>query len=254
MAQPARHSLPETRKSLSITRAGGSRFFGWTAALNHRDASRCELNCSPIAPVFREVRRPSALRFIGERDMALNVDLAGELKSGAFAVTAYHLRHLTSLGITWETIGELGRNHYSLGVATCTKGEDELYYLSDGSPHLILPVYEEEELVDLCAFQSRNPTKWLLRVGSGWALGLEHGLGRHTCGDPVPLAVSPLEWLQRGAEGLCVLDWSAPEVHYLNDIDHIVCSSDRLSKHLRAALSKPVRFPKISIEEARLAA
>lgn len=177
-----------------------------------------------------------------------------ELSVAASAVRPEHLRPLVDLAVSWPTIGELGRHHPGLGIVRAKEGEDELYILGDGEPHLVLPVYEIGELIDLVAFRSGDPERWLLRSGYGWALGLEEGLGRHTWGDHVPLSVSPLEWLQRGAQGLCVLDWSAPELHYLNDIGHLVCSSDRLSKHLRAALAKPVRFPKISIEERRLAA
>lgn len=181
-------------------------------------------------------------------------DLDDELRLAALAVGPAHLNRLRALGVSWPTIGELGRHHHGLGIVRAKEAEDELYILGDGEQHLVLPVYEDGELLDLVAFRSGDPERWLLRSGYGWALGLEHGLGRHTWGGPVPLSVSPLEWLQRGAEGLCVLDWSAPEVYYLNDIDHLVCSSARLAKHLRIALSKPARLPKISIEEPRLAA
>lgn len=115
------------------------------------------------------------------------------------------------MGVSWETIGELGREHHSFGVVNCAPGEDGLYIPGEGELNLVLPIFESGELVDLCAFQSRNPTDSLLRVGSGWALGLERGLERHTWADAVPLAVSPLDWLRNGAEGLCVVDWDAPE-------------------------------------------
>lgn len=181
-------------------------------------------------------------------------DLERELCEAAHAVTHAHLKQMVALGVGWPTIGELGRNHYGFGVARMCDAGDGLYHPGDDEPHLILPVFENGELVDLCAFRSDDPLNWLLRTGCGWALGLEWGLGRHTWGDPVPLAVSPLDWLRGGAEGLCILDWDAPEVHYLADLPHVVCSSPDLARRLRSALAKPVRFPEISVKETRLAA
>lgn len=183
------------------------------------------------------------------------VDLHGELKAAAFAVTQAHLRRLVALGVGWTTIGELGRHHYGFGVVCASDDGQGLYVPDiDGELRLVLPVHEDGELVDLVAFRSDDPESWLLRTGYGWALGLEDGLGRHTWGYPVPLSVSPLEWLQGGAEGLVVLDWDAPELHYLADLPHLVCSSDALATQLRTALSRPVRFPTISVGETRLAA
>lgn len=181
-------------------------------------------------------------------------NLHAELRQAAEAVTHAHLRRLVDLGITWPTIGELGRDHYGFGVVRAREDVDGLFSPGDGDPHLLLPVFEDGELVDLVAFQSDDPTCWLLRNGTGWALGLEWGLGRHCWGDPVTIALTPLEWLRGGAEGLCILDWDAPEIHYLADIPRLVCATAELASCLRTALTKPVRFPNISIEETRLAA
>jgi hypothetical protein len=181
-------------------------------------------------------------------------DLSAELASAALAIKIMHFRTLERLGVARDTLCERWRHDWGFGVAPATAGEDELYVPGEGPPHLILPVYDDGELVDLCAFRSADPTRWLLRTGQGWALGLERGLMAHAWGDPVPLAVSPLEWMRQGCVGLCVLDWSAPEVRYLLEVPHLVCSSRDLAAMLRAKLATPVRFPTISIEEARLVA
>ncbi len=181
-------------------------------------------------------------------------ELAGELKNAASAVTALHLRRLAVLGVGWSVIGELGRHHYGFGVSRAAPDGSGLYSPGDGEPHLLLPVYEDGELVDLCAFRSDVPLNWLLRTGLGWALGLEEGMAPHAWADTVPLAESPLEWLRGGATGLCVIDWDAPEVTYLADLPHIVCSTERLAEQLRSALARPLRFPSISVRETRLAA
>lgn len=184
-------------------------------------------------------------------------DLYGELRSAAEQVHSLHLSRLRGLGVSWETIAELGRHSYGLGVANAIEHPSEpgLYCLDPaGAPHLVLPVFDAGELIDLVAFRSSAPNDWLLRTGLGWALGLERGLERHTWGDPVNLAVSPLEWLQQGATGLCVLDWDAPEVPYLTGVPHLVCSTETQAALLRKSLARPVRFPTISVMEAALAA
>lgn len=181
-------------------------------------------------------------------------DLNVELREAAEAAKP-SLQQLRSLGVSWRTMGGLCRNNYGFGIVRAREDVDGLYCRdSEAPPHLVLPVYEEGELVDLCAFRSSDPTRWLLRNRQGWALGLQYGLAPHCWGDPVTLSATPLEWLQGGAEGLCVVDWDAPELHHLTEVPHLVCLSDALAKRLRAALAKPVRFPTISVLETRLAA
>jgi hypothetical protein len=180
--------------------------------------------------------------------------LEAELATAGKATTLDHFRALERLGVSRNTLCDLWARNYGFGVMAASDAGDGTYYPGDGQPHLLLPVYEDGELVDLCAFRSANPSAWLLRSGMGWALGLEHGLEPHTWGDPVRLSLSPLEWLQNDAAGLCVLDWDAPEVRYLVGVPHLVCSDAGHASTLRRTLSTPVRFPTISVMEARLAA
>lgn len=167
-----------------------------------------------------------------------------------------HLRALECLGVSRGTLAEFNRD-FGFGVVKAIEHPSEpgLYILDpEGAPHLLLPAWEDGELVDLLAFRSAEPRQWLLRSGQGWALGLEDGLGPHCWGDSVPLAVSPLDWLRQGTVGLCVLDWDAPELLYLLEVPHIVCASDELAARLRASLSRPIGFPEITVGETRLAA
>lgn len=171
------------------------------------------------------------------------------------AATFLHFTHLVeTFGVPQATAAELRLRHWGWGVVSATDAGDGLFYPGEGPLHLVLPVYEAGELVDLCAFRSADPTRWLLRTGCGWALGLEDGFERLTWREVVPLAVSPLEWLQAGADGLCVLDWDAPEIHDLLAVPHLVCSSPELANHLKRSLAKPVRFPEISVGGMDLAA
>jgi hypothetical protein len=180
-------------------------------------------------------------------------DLAAEMFAAAMAIQIRHLEALEALGVPRRTSCEATRRG-ALGVARVSDADDGLYSLGEGDPHLILPVFDDGELVDLCAFRSANPEHWLLRTGCGWALGLERGLGVHSWGDPVPIAVSPLDWLRQDTAGLCVVDWTAPELSYLLELPHIVCASGALASRLRVTLTKPVRVPEISVGGMKLAA
>lgn len=183
-------------------------------------------------------------------------DLHGELRAAAFSVTQAHLRRLISLGVGWPTIGELGRHHYGFGVVCASDNGRGLYVPDvDGELHLVLPVYEDGELVDLVAFRSDAPEKWMLRTGNGWALGLEDGWGMLHNGEPLPLSATPLDWLRGGAEGLCVLDWEAPELAVeLADFATVHCSDAIVAGLLNKALTKPPRLPNISVGDIRLVA
>jgi hypothetical protein len=165
-----------------------------------------------------------------------------ELRSACEAVRHSHLRQLVALGVSWPAIGELGRHHFGFGVTPAASAGDGLYSPGEGELHLVLPVYEDGELIDLCAFRSCDPLGWSLRTGLGWALGLEGGFAPHSWADTVPLVESPLEWLRNGATGLCVIDWDAPEVSHLTDLPHIACSTPRLAVRLRYALARPQRL------------
>ena len=185
----------------------------------------------------------------------MRAPISAELRAASHAVETRHLRHLNALGVQWETIGGLGAHHYGLGVVNASAGEDGLYFPDpDGEPHLLLPVYEDGELLDIVAFQSTVPDKWLLRCGNGWALGVEGGFSRHCWEGSARLAATPLDWLRYGAKGLCVLDWSAPEVSNLADLTAVECSDPALAQLLRKALTKPPRIPAISWGETSLAA
>lgn len=182
------------------------------------------------------------------------VDLDAELRSANRALSIVHLRRLEGLGVSRDTIAEFGRHRPGFGFVHAADAGNGLYEPGGGIPHLVVPVYENDALVDLCAVRSDAPERWLLRTGLGWALGLERGLECHTWGDAVSLIATPLEWLQRDCDGLCVLDWDAPEVRYLIEVPHLVCSSAEVASLFRSALAKPKPFPTISVEGMSLAA
>lgn len=183
----------------------------------------------------------------------MTVDLRAELAAAAKRLRAVHLRMLERLGAPRGPLCDMLRDGWSLGISPASKDSEGLYQPSDGPPHLIVPVWEDGALIDLCAFRS-DATDWpLLRTGNGWALGLERGIEAHAWG-PAALVTTPLDWLCRGGRALCVLDWAAAEVGYLRDVPHLVCQSQELAAVLLGALTRPPRLPKISVEEAHRAA
>jgi hypothetical protein len=78
---------------------------------------------------------------------------------------------------------------------------------------------------------------------------------RHSWEDEVRLWASPLDWLRADCDGLCILDWSAPEVLELARLPSIRCQDKLLAERLREALSRPYRLPIITFgQELRDAA
>ena len=174
--------------------------------------------------------------------------LEGELQAVGRATTTIHFKMLESLGVDRGFACDLWRNGYGFGVQHCRDAGGGFYEPDEGPLHLILPVYEDGALVDLCAFRSANPDGWLLRTGNGWAQGLERGLEPHSW-EPALLWSTPLDWLRAGGRGLCVLDWGAGEVRLLRELPAIICQNPILESRLRSALSKPPRLPTISSQK-----
>lgn len=186
----------------------------------------------------------------------MSPDISRELRNLSLTASPLLLHRLKALGVPWPTIAHMGARHYFGGSARVIDADDGLYAPSnDGTPHLVLPVFEDGELVDLVAFTSEQPMAWLLRVGVGWSLGLIDGLERHSWQDEVRLWASPLDWLRADCDGLCILDWSAPEVSKLSRLPNIRCQDRPLAERLKEALRRPYRLPTITFgQELRHAA
>lgn len=180
-------------------------------------------------------------------------NLSAEMVDASRSLSLLHLKRLEALGVPWSYVCDLS-GEGALGVLLAKEGEDETFYPhADGLPHLILPVVENGALVDLLAFRSSDPGRWFLRCGLGTALGLEGGLEPFAWLLPheaVPVHKTPLDWLKAGRVGLCVVDWSTPDLGQLCSIPHLACSDDLLAAWLTAALTRPTHLPKISTQEA----
>jgi hypothetical protein len=185
----------------------------------------------------------------------MSPDISNELRDLSLAATPLLLRRLQALGVSRPTVAQMGARHYFGGSARVIDIDDGLYAPSnEGAPHLVLPVFEDGELVDLVAFSSGQPLAWLLRLGCGWSLGLLDGFERHSWEPEVRLWASPLDWLRADRDGLCVLDWSAPEVLELARLPNIRCQDKHLAERLKEALSRAYRLPITYGQELRDAA
>ena len=186
----------------------------------------------------------------------MTANISRELSDLSLAASPLILRRLQALGVSRSTVAHMGDRHCFGGSARVIDIDDGLYApSSEGMPHLILPVFEDGGLVDLVAFSSEQPLAWLLRLGTGWSLGLIDGFERHSWEDEVRLWASPLDWLRADRDGLCILDWSAPEVIELARLPNIRCQDRLLAERLKEALSRPYSLPQITYgEELRHAA
>jgi hypothetical protein len=174
-------------------------------------------------------------------------DLYSELRAASDAVRQIHLDRFRALGLTSATVADFAIENL-FGVANAEPIGGGHYQPGAGAVHVILPVYEDGELMDLCAFRSTAPGDWMTRTGQGWALGLKEGLGYHTFGQPLHLYSTPLDWLRGGWAGLCVLDWSSPEIRvHLAGLDAVTVDDVATAELLRSALTRPVQLPQISV-------
>lgn len=174
-------------------------------------------------------------------------ELEQELRSAALAVRVPDVARIRAMGMLNPGLLAVNERHHPFGITSVTDAGGGQYVPDpDGSRALIVPVYDCGELVDLVAFNTITPERWLLRHGLGWALGLEEGLERFRWGDPLPLHKTPLDWLKAGCDGLCVIDWEAPEVSTLADFPTLLIRDDALERRTIAALTKPSRLPQIA--------
>lgn len=145
------------------------------------------------------------------------VDLTAELFAAAAAVAMPELRRMEALGVPKSSIARLAAYQPPFGLQRVEEIGDGLYQPSeDGPVAVIIPVMEFDvvetwgirtpisTVIDLIAFRPDNPNQWRWRVGDAWALGA-YLLFEDA---PIELVANPLEWLAKGGDALCLLDWT----------------------------------------------
>ena len=122
----------------------------------------------------------------------------------------------------------------------------------DGKPHIVAPVIQRGEWVDLVAFASKPERPAMTLFGVAWALGAD-ALTVPMHPEPVPVMRHPVDWLVARGAGACFVDWTAARVH-LAEFEHAPLEAEDLEHgtHLRRALQpRPVRAPRITTSAPR---
>lgn len=177
-----------------------------------------------------------------------SADLDAEMLAATQAVRQAHIDRLIGLGVSGAALATLGSRQLAFGVAQVEPCKLGLYQPCAGAEHVVMPVMEVGETVDLIAWRTTQPNRWAWRFGIGWALGTDFLLPRWDDG-PVPLFATPLEWMAAAGEGICVLDWSAPELRELASLEAIE-ADETTGRRLLATLSKPARMPRFIMRKA----
>lgn len=169
------------------------------------------------------------------------VDLQSEARAASDRVRQHHIDRLLALGVPGPAIAMMGAREIPFGVGTVERMERGLYQPGDGPLHVISPVCAGGEIIDLLAWRSDAPGNWAWRTGLGWALGTDMLFPRWD-NAPVPIHATPLDWLRAAGEGMCILDWEAPELGDLRALEAIE-ADEWIAQRIIRALSKPQRLP-----------
>jgi hypothetical protein len=122
----------------------------------------------------------------------------------------------------------------------------------DGAPAVILPAFQDGELVDLVAVDLLTRAA-RTRLGIAACLGFDSIERARFSGERLRLYDDPLRWFCVGMRGAVLLDWTAARIA-LGDVQQISCSSDALAEKLDRAMRQIIRLPKIFVREVPLAA
>ncbi len=168
-------------------------------------------------------------------------------------IEGQHLDRLMSLGAPWSFWDNCG----APGVGSIRpRGENYFKFADNGRSVVVLPIYDSETpawaplerrfegLLDLLAFDPKQPDCWWLRRGQALLLGSIYvGLVlEESC--TLPIYSNPLSWLRAEGEGLMILDWEmAPAL--LCDVGEFLVEDVETGNRIEAALR-----PEIWVMEA----
>jgi len=171
-------------------------------------------------------------------------DLELELLRASGSIGLRHLERLQAMGVSTSTLAALTQGGAPIGASTAELAADGTYQPGPGPSVIIQPVLESGSLIDLVAWRTLRPARWYVRTGHAWALGAD-SLQCHDIDQPLPVAATPLEWLQRGGCGVCILDWASPEIRRFLHLETIETSDRAFGDHLIRKISAPARLPRV---------
>jgi hypothetical protein len=169
-------------------------------------------------------------------------DLEDEFASAVDSVEQVHLDRVRALGVDPAALANVGAAHPPFGIITGSV-ERGRFVPGDGPAHIVQPVVQGGELVDLVMWRSANPQRWSSRTGDGWLMNADACLGSRWDGGHLVLHATPLGWLSGAGVGGVVVDWSSQELGWLRGFATIQCADEMLAATLRRAISKPASLP-----------
>lgn len=179
-------------------------------------------------------------------------DLEAEMVAAAEAMSYEQCMSLARMGVAcWPLLTE--RRH--LGIARVRASANDLFDYEESAPvHVVLAVGDKDgALVDLLAFEPRDPRGWLLRTGNGQALGedrISDAIASMGWPDPPTLVLhpNPLEWLKADCRGACVVDDFSPDIcARLRELPRIVVHNHGFAQALLSRLAERHDLPRIDI-------
>jgi hypothetical protein len=175
-------------------------------------------------------------------------DLTREYRAAVLAVEQRHTDRMAALGVSYETMDDMSPDGWMpFGVATIIPDDEGLFEPGAGALHVVQPIYAGEDIIDMVAWTSADPASWRLRTGLGAWLGDLDALIDCAIDAPVSLYATPLDWLRAGGDGLCIVNWSAPELDQLLRLQSISAPDAGIAEALRRALVRPASLPEITV-------
>lgn len=188
--------------------------------------------------------------------LAKNVELAVELADAICnfpppTIDSLRNRNIPDSVIFGEplTIGVLTVQTFPDGFYEPHEDGENALIVATGTP--AAPIWIT--LDDLIAFDPETPGRWWRRRGEAQILGM-HNIRREPV-FPLQIHETPLSWLQAGAKGICIIDWSFNPERLLF-AGPLQVESDRLKERLEQRIRDAAveRFQIIVPEDHRYAA
>lgn len=178
-------------------------------------------------------------------------DLEALYAAAVSAVSQCRLDRLRAIGVAPDTIARIGMSYPAFGVLNGEMESCGRFLPGEGAAHVVQPVVEHQELIDLVAWRPGSPMRWGLVSGLGWLLNADSCFATRWDADRLRLHATPLDWLRADAMGGVVLDWDSPDLTWLRGFAQIDCGNDMVAASLGRALNKPSYLPRLRTMEAR---